>query len=231
MHMNRTLRSASLALCLLAVSGLAWCAQGTQFHEGQHYVTLPVKQVTQVAPGKVEVAEVFSYGCPACNQFQPTMARIRAALPRNAELAFVHASWIESESWPLFQRAYLAARALGIAEKSHEAMFAAVWGANGPLAIVDARTSKLKKPQPTIQDVARFHAQRGDCTEAEFLAAAKSFTVTSRMKQSDELIKRYMAPSTPCLVIGGSYRIEMDSVNSEAELIALVRYLVQKAAA
>ena len=229
--MSRSLRSACLALSLLAVTGLAWCAQGTQFREGTHYVTLPVKQATQVAPGQVEVAEVFSYGCTGCNQFQPTMARIKSALPKNAEAAFVHASWLESESWPVFQRSYLAAKALGIAEKSHEAMFAAVWGRDGPLAIVDTRTDRLKKPKPTIEDVARFHAQRGDCTEAEFLAAAKSFAVTSRMKQSDELIKRYMAPSTPCLVIGGCYRIDMDSVKSDDELIALVRYLVQKAAA
>jgi len=230
--MSRKLHSVFLALSLVVATGAAWSAQDSpQFREGQHYVTLAVKQATQVAPGKVEVAEVFSYGCPACNQFQPTMARLKAALPKNAELAFVHASWLESESWPLFQRAFLAAQALGIAEKSHEAMFAAVWGKNGPLAVVDARTNGLKMPKPTIEDVARFHAARGDCTEAEFLAAARSFTVETRMKQSDALIKRYAAPSTPCLVVGGCYRIEMDSLNSEAELLALVRYLVQKAAA
>lgn len=229
--MNRKLLSAWLAICLLAVGGAVGNAQGAQqFREGKHYVTLPAKQATQVAPGKVEVAEVFSYGCPGCNQFRPTMAKIKAALPQNAELAYVPASWIDSESWPMFQRAYLAAKSLGIAEKSHEAMYDAVWSANGPLATVDARTRRLKKPQPTIEDVARFHAARGDSTEAAFLAAAKSFTVASRMKQSDELIKRYAATSTPCLVIAGCYRIEMDSVKSEAELIALVRFLVQKAA-
>jgi thiol:disulfide interchange protein DsbA len=228
--MSRTLRSCLLTLSTLIASTVAWSADTPQFREGTHYVTLPVKQATQVAPGKVEVTEVFSYGCPACNQFQPTMARIKATLPKNAELAYVHASWIESESWPLFQRAFLAAQSLGIAEKSHEAMFAAIWGKNGPLAIVDERTNSLKKPKPTIEDVARFHASRGDCTEAEFLAAAKSFSVSGRMKQSDELIKRYAAPSTPCLIVGGSYRINMDGVNSEAELTALIRFLVQKAA-
>lgn len=228
--MKYTLRSAWLAISLLAAGGLAWSAQGAQqFREGRHYATLPVQQVTQVAPGKVEVAEVFSYGCPGCNQFLPTLARIKAALPKHAELAYVPASWIEAESWPLFQRAYLAAKALGIAEQSHEAMFAAVWGPNGPLAVVDTRTGRLKARQPTIQDVARFHAGRGYCTEAEFLAAARSFTVESRMRQSDELIKKYMASSTPCLVIGGRYRIEMNSIKSEDELIALVRFLVQKA--
>jgi thiol:disulfide interchange protein DsbA len=229
--MNRTLRSVWLAMPALLAAGVAWSANATQFREGTHYVTLPVKQASQVAAGKVEVTEVFSYGCPACNQFQPTTARIKAALPQNAELAYVHASWVESESWPLFQRSFLAAQSLGIAGKSHEAMFAAIWGKNGPLAIVDARTNRVKSPKPTIEDVARFHASRGDCTEAEFLAAAKSFSVSSRMKQSDELIKRYAAPSTPCLVVGGAYRIQMDSISSEDELIALIRFLVQKASA
>src|SRR5580693_2494828 len=38
--------------------------------EGRNYVLLSPVQHTQVSPGKVEVLEVFSYGCPACNSFQ-----------------------------------------------------------------------------------------------------------------------------------------------------------------
>lgn len=230
--MNRTRRFFFLLMSMAAMGGVAQVAPAAErFREGRHYRTLPVKQASQVAAGKVEVTEVFSYGCTGCNQFRPLLAKVKAALPKNAEMAYVHASWIESESWPMFQRAYLAAKALGIAEQSHEAMFDAVWGANGPLAIVDARTHRPKRPQPTIQDVARFHAMRGDTTEAEFLKVARSFAVQTRMGQSDALIKAYQAPSTPCLIIGGCYRIDMDSIRSDDELIALVRFLIQKAAA
>jgi thiol:disulfide interchange protein DsbA len=231
-NMNSTRRSVCLGVALCAMAGAAWSADtASDFREGINYSVLPVKQPSQAAPGKVEVTEVFSYGCPACNQFQPMMARLKAALPKNAQLVLVHASWSKAESWPLFQRAFVTAQVLGIAEQSHEAMFAAVWGENGPLAVADPRTGRLKQPQPTIEDVARFYASRHDCTEAQFLAASKSFAVDTRMRQFDTLIKGYRVPSTPCVVVGGLYRIEMSSLHSVDELLALVRYLVQKAAA
>lgn len=230
--MRRALGTFCWAFSLCAVAGTAWCADNAPaFREGTNYVVLPVKQPSQAAPGKVDVTEVFSYGCPACNQFQPMMAKLKAALPRNAQLALVHASWNKSESWPLFQRAFITAQVLGIAEQSHEAMFAAVWGENGPLAVADLKTGRLKQRQPTIEDVARFHASRHDCTEEQFINASKSFAVDTRMRQFDALIKGYMAPSTPCVVVGGTYRIEMSSLKSMDEFVALVRYLVQKAAA
>jgi protein dithiol oxidoreductase (disulfide-forming) len=229
--MSRTLRSVAFAFAICALAGAAWSADSASgFLEGRNYAVLPVKQPTQAAPGKVEVTEVFSYGCPACNQFQPMMARLKAALPKNAQLVYVHASWNKSESWPLFQRAFVTAQVLGIAEQSHEAMFAAVWGENGPLAVADVRTGRLKPRQPTIEDVARFHASRHECTEQQFIAASRSFAVDTRMRQYDTLIKGYMVPSTPCVVVGGIYRIEMTSLKTADEFIALVRYLVQKAA-
>jgi len=229
--MTRTLRF-GLAVALCAAGGAAWSADAAPaFREGTNYTVLPVKQPTQATPGKVEVTEVFSYGCPACNGFQPMMVKLKAALPKNAQLVLVHASWNKSESWPLFQRAFITAQLLGIAEQSHEAMFAAVWGENGPLAVEDVKTGRLRREQPTIEDVARFHASRHDCTEEEFIAAAKSFTVDTRMRQFDALVKGYMVPSTPCVVVGGTYRIEMSSLKTVDEFIALVRYLVQKSAA
>ena len=230
--MNRTLGSAFWALALCVLAGTAWSADGAfNFREGRQYAVLPVAQPTQVAPGKVEVTEIFSYGCPACYKFQPTMQQLEKALPANAQLVFVHAAWNKSESWPMFQRAFITAQVLGIAQKSHQAMFDAIWGNNGPLATIDPRTGGLKRPQPTIEDVARFHASRHDCTEEQFLAASKSFAVDTRMRQFDKLIKGYMVPSTPCLVVGGRYRIDLSMLSSQAELDALVRFLVQKAAA
>jgi thiol:disulfide interchange protein DsbA len=230
--MNRMLRRVAsvLALSAVAVAGLSGEPAG-QFREGTHYTVLNRPQPSQVAAGKVEVTEVFSYGCPGCNQFQSTIERLRAALPRNAEMVFVHASWNKAESWPVFQRAYATAQVLGIAEKSHAAMFNAIWGANAPLAVIDPKTGRLKPRQPTIEDVARFHAGRKDSTEEQFLAASRSFAVDTRVRLFETLVKGYAVPSTPCVIVAGRYRIEMDSVKTADELIALVRMLVQKAAA
>ena len=226
----RLILSTALATAVLLTGPMvASSADSSQFKEGKHYTTLTIPQPSQAAAGKVEVTEVFSYGCPACNQFQSTMQQIKAALPKNAQLVLVHASWNKGESWPVFQRAYAAALSLGIAEKIHDAMFAAIWADNGPLAVVDRRTNRLKSPQPTIEDVARFLESGKYTTAAQFLATAKSFAVETRIRQFDALVKGYAVPGTPSLIVGGRYRLETNSGTSTAELNALISYLVQKA--
>jgi protein dithiol oxidoreductase (disulfide-forming) len=212
-----------------ALGANAYAADAPKWVEGRHYTVLQPAQASRAAAGKVEVTEVFSYGCPACNQFQASIDKIKAGLPANAQLTYVPAAWNPSESWPLFQRAYLTAQSLGVADKNHVAMFAAIWGSNGVLAVADLKTGRLKPRQPTIEDVARFYAKQGGVTEAQFLQTAKSFAVDTRIRQSDALIKGYKVASTPSLVVAGKYRIEMSAIaGGTADFIQLIRYLVEK---
>ena len=214
---------------LLASQGLpATAADAPKWTEGRQYTLIVPPQQSQAAPGKVEVTEVFSYGCPACFQFQATMDKVKAALPASAQLVFVHASWNTAESWPLFQRAFLTAQALGIAEKTHTAMFTAIWGGGGELAVIDPQTQRQKPHQPTIEDVARFYATKAGVSEDKILQTAKSFSVDARMKQSDALVRGYGTESTPTLVVAGKYRLNLSMLGGQAEIVELVRYLVQK---
>jgi thiol:disulfide interchange protein DsbA len=219
------------AMLLAGVGGFASAADAGKWVEGRHYAVIRPAQATQVPPGKVEVLEVFSYGCPACFQYQATVEKIRAALPANAQMAYVHASWNTGESWPLFQRAFITAQSLGVAEKNHAAMFLAVWGDNGPLSVVDTQTQRLKTRQPTIEDVGRFYAKQGGVSEAQFVQAAKSFFVETRMKQWDGLVKAYQVSGTPTLIVAGKYRLDLSMVGTQQETIDLVRFLVQKESA
>jgi thiol:disulfide interchange protein DsbA len=186
---------------------------------------LPQVQRTTVPAGKVEVLEVFSYGCSGCNSFQPAIAKLKSSLPKNAQMAYLHASFNEPESWPTFQRGYYAAQALGISEKTHQAIFDAIWK-TGELAIVDNATRRLKKPQPTINDVARCYERLSGVKSSAFLAAAASFGVDAKMRGADAQINAMMVPSTPCLVVNGKYRVNMDSLRSFDEVIQVVNYLV-----
>jgi thiol:disulfide interchange protein DsbA len=89
-----------------------------------------------VAPGKIELMEVFSYGCPACNQFRAVMKKLQTSLPANVQMVYLPASWHPEENWPLMQRAYFAAQALGVADKSHDAVYDAVW-TSGELGVTE----------------------------------------------------------------------------------------------
>jgi thiol:disulfide interchange protein DsbA len=213
---------------LAALATLRVEAAAPAFVEGRDYFTLGQTQRTNVAPGKIEVLEVFSYGCPVCDSFQPTMELLKKGLPANAQLAYLPAAFNKGEDWPMFQRAYFAAQALGIAERTHQQMFDAVWK-TGELATVDSER-RLKSPQPTIEQAARAYARWTGVKPADFLAMARSFTIDGRMRAADEQVLTMQVPGTPCIVVDGRYRIA-DSIHSATVLIPLVRFLVEKDAA
>src|SRR5687768_18505533 len=100
-------------------------AQPVRWVAGKHYTIIPAQR-TQVPAGKVEVLEVFSYGCPACNTFRPVMKDLQSKLPKSAQIAYLPASWNSAENWPVFQRAYITAQQLGVADKAQEGMYDAI---------------------------------------------------------------------------------------------------------
>jgi thiol:disulfide interchange protein DsbA len=207
---------------------LAPLAQAAQtWTEGRDFEVITPTQQTHVPKGKVEVMEVFSYGCPGCNGFQPAMAALEHNLPTNAQMVFLPASFKPDEDWPMLQRAYFTAQALGIAARTHQAIFDAVWK-NGELAIADPATRRLRNPLPSIEDAAKCYERLTGVKADTFLATARSFSVDLKMRSADAQVIAMQVPSTPCLVVNGKYRINMDSMHSEDDLISVVRYLVDK---
>jgi len=217
-----------IGMALFALDIIATAPSYAQtWKEGTHYFAVNPAQPTTVPAGKVEVMEVFSYGCPACNVFQPTMKRLKAALPPNAQLVYLPASFMPAEDWPMFQRAYFAAQALGIADKTHDAMFNAIWN-TGELAVSDPQTNRLKNPLPSIDDAARFYARVAGVKPADFLAASKSFGVDAKMRMADAQIGAMQALSTPTIIVNGKYRLQASSAGGYDQLIELVKFLVAK---
>jgi len=80
---------ASVALALL----ISASAHGATWTEGVNYFLVAPARPTSLPAGKVEVTEVFSYACPACNIFQPTMHKLKQSLPANAVLDYLPAAF------------------------------------------------------------------------------------------------------------------------------------------
>jgi thiol:disulfide interchange protein DsbA len=198
--------------------------------EGKHYFRIDPAQPTS-SPGKIEVTEVFSYGCPACFQYHGVVDDLAKNLPRGTVMTYTPASFRPDENWPLLQRAYLTAQAFGVDKQSHDAMFDAVFK-SGELGIIDLQTNKPKAQSawPTIDDVAKFYAKFGVKPE-EFAATANSFTINTKMKRADELIRAYEVDSTPTIVVNGKYRLTPNSAGGYAQSVELVQWLISKEAA
>ena len=199
--------------------------------EGKHYFRIEPAQPKVTNTDKIEVAEVFSYGCPACNQFRPTMEQMVKALPAGTQVAYLPVSFNPAENFPMFQRAYYAAEALGVAQKSHEAIFDAIWNTR-ELTSYNASGNGLRpiKDLPTIEDAAKVYAKFG-VDPKEFVAVANSFTINTKMKRADELVRTYGVESTPTLVVDGKYRFTPGSAGGYEQSVELAKWLVSKEAA
>ena len=217
----------SIALFSAALLSLVSTAHAATWVAGKHYTVIPQAQRTTVPAGKVEVLEVFSYGCPACNHFQPSIKRLKAALPPHAQLVYLPASWNAAENWPLFQRAYLTAQQLGVADKAHDAMYEAIW-TTGELGIADPKTGRLKSKLPSIDDIARFYQRVTGIKSADFVKASKSFGVDLKMRQADGQIVAMQVSGTPTLVVNGKYRVNGENLTPQDDIIELVKFLVAK---
>jgi thiol:disulfide interchange protein DsbA len=215
------------ALLALAATASA-SAQAQPWVAGKHYTVIPTQR-TNVPAGKVEVMEVFSYGCPACNQFLAVMKKLKAGLPANAQLVYLPASWNKGENWPLFQRAFLTAQSLGVAEKAHDAMFQAIWS-TGELGVTEP-SGRLKKNLPSIDDAAKFYERTTGVKAATFVNASKSFSVDLKMRQADSQILAMQVSGTPTLVVNGKYRLNNEALQTPDQIIDLVKFLVAKESA
>ena len=212
---------------VLALSICAPVRAAPVWTEGVNYFLIVPPHPTALPAGKVEVTEVFSYACPACNLFVPTMHKLKTSLPPNAVLDFLPASFNPSEDWPMFQLAYLTAQTLGVADQTHDAMFNAVWQ-SGELAVIDPGSRAIKSRLPTIEDAAKFYKTQAGVPTDKFLAASKSFAVDVKVRTTEGLIQAYKVDRTPTIIVNGKYRLNVESAGGSDALVELVKYLVIK---
>jgi protein dithiol oxidoreductase (disulfide-forming) len=215
--------------CLAALAlAFAMPARGAQvWTEGVNYFLIQPVRTPSVPPGKIEVTEVFSYACPACNIFQPAMHKLKQSLPPNAVVDYLPAAFNSAEDWPMFQLAYVTAQVLGVDQQTHDAMFDAVWK-GGDLSITDPSTRALKTRMPSIEDAAKFYNQKAGVPVDKFIAASKSFSADLKVRTDQDLIMAYKVDRTPTIIVNGKYRLHVESAGGTDQIVELVKYLVAK---
>ena len=208
----------SLLLPLAAQAQLRW-------QEGQHYKLLPQPAPTSVPAGKIEVTEVFSYGCIYCYRAKDAIGQLAAELPADAVMTYVHASFNPSEAWPMFQRAFYAAQALGVAATTHEQMFVSIWE-TGEFPLLDPKNGGLKRPLPTLEDAAAFYQKYAAVNAARFVELAKSPPIDDAVKRADRLVEAYRISGTPSLVVNGRYLVMNENLGSWTNVREVIKFLV-----
>lgn len=183
-----------------------------RFQPGTHYRVMTPVQPTSVAPGKVEVLEIFWYGCPHCYTLEPHIQEwISNEMPSNAEFVRIPATL--NRSWQVHARAYYTAEALGRIDEMHEGFFKAV--------NVD------RNPLNTEDKLIEFFGNYG-VSKQEFLEAFNSFAVQTKLRRADSLVRRYRITGVPAMVVNGKYVTGADMAGGIPQLFEVVEFLVEK---
>ena len=177
--------------------------------EGQDYELIAGGAPYEAVPGRIEVVQVFGYTCPHCAHFEPSVQAWKAKLPKDVKFTPVAAPF--GGQWMPFARAYFAAQALGIAERSHEAVFRAIHE-DGTLP-----------RNPSDDELAQFYMQFG-VQPARFIATLNSPAVDAQMQRAYDFLERSGVDGTPTMVVAGKYRVTAP----QATVLRVVDQLVAK---
>lgn len=194
----------------LVASGAAFAQ--TAYVEGTDYYRLKAPVPTQVAKDKVEIIEMFRYGCIHCAHMEQVLIPWKKRLPAQAQLRPIHVTFGDPGQQNL-TRAHFAAQAMNILDKFNPVMFADVLAG--------------KQPPSELAEVAKRVSALGSKPEV-FLATANSFSVSQKLKQSEAALPRYEIEGTPEFIVAGKYRVTARAGRTQEQTLQIVDFLVQK---
>lgn len=208
--MSRLLQLVATTLLLLALP-LASTAAPPAPVLGKDYELIEGGAPFQPVAGTVEVAEIFGYPCPHCAHFEPVLEAWVRKLPKEARFVAVPADF--RDDWIPYARAYFAAQDLGVAQRSHAAMYAALH-----------TEESLPMSDPRPEEIATFY-QRFGIAPARFAAAYHSASVDARMEKAHEFVVRSDIGGTPALIVAGRFRVTSNSRDGQ---LRTARWLVDR---
>jgi protein dithiol oxidoreductase (disulfide-forming) len=200
-----------LALALLAPLAFGVLAQPEKFVAGTHYTELTNPSRT-ADPSKIEVLEVFWYGCAHCFRFEPLAENWKKNAPADVHFDYLPAVW--DPLMKVHAQAFYAAEALGVLDKVHTPIFNAI-NMEGNRLINERQLATL-------------FAKHG-VSEADFGQAFNSFSVRTKVNQLDRKMRDYQIQSTPNMVVNGKYLVaNNNAVRTQQEMLEVVDFLVAK---
>ena len=200
----------TLLSVLLLVSGVtANAAQPDQ----TEYQTINPPLATH-SGNKIEVMEVFWYGCPHCYAFQPYLEKWLKTKPDNVEFRLMPG--ILNRAWVAHARAYYTAEKLGVLDKIHLQLFDAI-----------------HKDRRNIFDedsIKAFFVQQG-VDGNEFSKVYDSKEIDKKLIQAIHVQMNAKVTGVPSLIVDGRYLTSPSMTGSYKSLAHVLNSLIKKAAA
>ena len=189
----------------------ATTATASQWQPGVNYDVLGYPQPTHVAKGKVEVNEVFWYGCSHCYALDPVLEDWKKHKPDYIEFVRIPVIWGDTQRQ--HARLFYTLKKLGRLEDLHAKVFDAIHEHGKPLAAAtdaEARAMQLA-----------FLKENG-VSEQDFNSAYDSAEVEANVDAAQKATSRYEVASVPTMIVAGQYSTSVSQAGGNAQLLALL---------
>jgi len=209
--LGQTLRASAFAL----VSVVLLAYQGetvAQTVDSNKYK--PVREEITVTTGsKVEVAELFWFGCGHCFALEPAIKEWKKNIPENAEFKKVPALF--SKRWEFHGQAFYTMQSLGVPEAAYDEFFSNLHVKRKPINNIAQLTSFLKNYELTAEQVE---------------SAFNSFDVNNKMRAAKKITQQSGATGVPAIIVDGKYLTSQQLGGGTSEMFEVVNQLIGKAA-
>lgn len=208
--MKRWLIGIAAALSLLPLACTAQPASKLQ--EGKDYQTVR-EAIAPADPKKVTVEEFFWYGCPHCFHADPYVESWRTKKPAYIDFKRIPNTLGRPEG-KVHSLAFYVADTLGVLDKTHPALFAAI--------------HEKRLPMSDIGQIRAFYEKIAGIKPDAFDRATSSFPVDTGMRRAEQLARSYGITSVPVFVVGGKYFTNATMAGGNEKLMPLVEALADK---
>jgi len=160
---------------------------------------------------KIEVMEIFWYGCSHCYHMEQPLNAWLKKLPDDVN--FKRMPGLPNPSWAPMAQAYFTMENLGVSEKLHDKLFDAI--------------HKQKSLNPTDSKAAlNWIVSNSGLDRKKVEDTFNSFTVNANLKRAAQVFRSSGATGVPSLVIDGKYITSGTMAGGNAQALQVTDYIV-----
>ncbi|MEQ1598449.1 MAG: thiol:disulfide interchange protein DsbA/DsbL [Methylotenera sp.] len=161
---------------------------------------------------KIEVMEIFWYGCSHCYSMEAPLSAWVKKLP--SDIYFKRVPGLPNPSWAPMAKAFYAMETLGVGEKLHTKLFEAI--------------HKTKSLNPTDEKAAiEWVTAQSGLDKLKVEGAFKSFTTNTSLNRAAIIFRNSGATGVPSLVIDGKYITSSTMAGGNEQALKTADYIIE----
>jgi thiol:disulfide interchange protein DsbA len=163
------------------------------------------------SPNKIEVTEVFWYGCIHCYHMDPILNAWVKKLP--ADVVFKRVPGLPQPAWAPMAKAFYAMEDLKLSDKLHSALFDAV--------------HKDKTLNPTDEAAAiDWMTKKSGLDKQKVEGAFKSFSMNNKLNQAAQVFRASGATGVPSFIINGQFITSSTMAGGNEQALKTAEFII-----